>query len=264
MSLYDKLTIGKYVDNDSLINRLDPRTKIISVIALSMAVFSLKNLRAFLVFAVFLLIVILLARLPLKFVIAGLAPISWIIFITFVFHLFFTGGKVILPVGYLKITDEGLHLALFVTLRLVFLMLAASVLTLTTSPGKLSMGLEYMLSPLKFVGIPSAKIALMMSLAMRFVPILFMEADRIMKAQKSRGAGFSRGSIALRVRSFVSVLVPLLAGAFRRAEELDTAMRSRGYDADKPRTSIYSMKWSACDLAAIIVTGGVAGLMVRM
>ncbi len=262
MSIYDKITIGKYVNKDSLINRLDPRAKIIGVFMLSLSVFFLKDLRAFLVFALFLFVVVLIARLPLKFVIGGLAPISWIIGMTFVLHLFFTGGDVIFSLGNLKITGEGLHLALFITMRLVFLMLAASLLTLTTSQKKLAMGLEYLLSPLKLVGISSVKVAFMVSLAVRFVPVLFMEAGRIIKAQKSRGASFSHGSPVRRVKSFMSVLVPLLAGAFRRADEINMALESRGYDADRPRTHLYTIEWSFVDLIAIIVTGGVAGLII--
>ncbi len=262
MSIYDKLTVGKYVSNDSIINRLDPRTKIIGVFMLSLAVFSLRNLYAFLVFAVFLAVLVFLARLPLKFFLNGLAPVSWIIGITFILHLLFTEGEVVFSLGFLKVTGEGLYLALFITLRLVLLILAASLLTLTTSPGKLSMGLEYLFCPLKLVGLQPAKLAFMMSLAVRFVPVLFLEADRIIKAQKARGAGFSGGSIPGRVKSFVSVLIPLLAGAFRRAGEIDEAMKSRGYDPDSPRTSLYSIKWSFVDLAAIVITGGVAGLIV--
>jgi len=255
VNAYNQLTIGKYLNRDSVINRLDPRTKIISVFLLSLFVFYLKSYLAFALFAVFLLLVIMLSKLSLKLVLGGLGPLAWIIWMTFFLHVFFTNGKVLASVGFIKITVEGISLAFFVTIRLILLIIAASLLTLTTAPEKIAMGLEKLLMPLKFIGLPPVKIAFMVTLAIRFIPVLFLETGRIIKAQKSRGASLSKGGIFMRIKSFIAMIVPLLAGALRRADEIDEALKSRGFDIDAPRTQMNSLKWTLTDSVVIIIVG---------
>lgn len=254
MSFLDSLTIGRYIPSNSPIHRLDPRTKIISILIISLSIFLLKNLWSYSLLAIFLLGVILLARLSIKLVLKGLLPLLWIIVFTFLLHLLFTPGSPIASFGPLKISEQGLSLGTFITLRLIFLILIASLLTLTTSPQKLTRGLEFLLSPLKVVGISSHKIAMMMTLSLRFVPLLFEEVDRLIKAQKSRGSDFSHRNPLKRIRAIIPILVPLLTNLFRRADEFALALELRAYDPDRPREDIETIKFRTSDCLTILVT----------
>jgi len=254
MSFLNNLTVGRYISSNSPVHRLDPRTKIISILIISISIFLLKNLWSYSFLAIFLLAVILLARLSIKFVLKGLLPLIWIIVFTFFLHLLFTPGSTIASLGPLKITEQGLSLGTFITLRLIFLILVASLLTLTTSPQKLTRGLEFLLSPLKVVGISSHKIAMMMTLSLRFVPLVFEELDRLIKAQKSRGSDFSRKNPIKRIRAIIPILVPLLVNLLRRADEFALAMESRAYDPDKPRGDLETIKFTISDFLTILIT----------
>jgi len=254
MSFLNSLTIGRYIPSDSSIHRLDPRAKIISILIMSISIFLLKNIWGYSFLAIFLLAVILLARLSIKFVLRGLLPLLWIIVFTFLLHLLFTPGSPIASFGPLKITGEGLSLGAFIALRLIFLILVTSLLTLTTSPEKLNRGLEFFLLPLKLVGIPAHKMAMMMTLSLRFVPLLFEEMDRLIKAQKSRGSDFSHKNPVKRIRAIIPIVVPLLVNLFRRADEFALAMESRAYDPDKPREDSETIKFRTSDLLTILVT----------
>ena len=254
MSFLNSLTIGRYIPSNSPIHRLDPRTKIIAILIISLSIFLLKNLWSYSLLAIFLLTVILIARLSIKFVLRGLVPLLWIIMFTFLLHLLFTPGNLIASFGPLKITEQGLSLGTFIALRLIFLMLIASLLTLTTSPQKLTGGLEFLLSPLKVVRISSHKIAMMMTLSLRFVPLLFQEIDRLIKAQKSRGSDFSHKNPIKRIRAIIPIIVPLLVNLFRRADEFALAMESRAYDPDKPRGDLEAIKFRTSDLLTILIT----------
>ena len=253
MSFLNSLTIGRYIPSNSPIHRLDPRTKIISILIISLSIFLLKNLWSYSLLAIFLLAVILLARLSIKLVLKGLLPLLWIIVFTFLLHLLFTPGSPIASFGPLKITEEGLSLGTFITLRLIFLILIASLLTLTTSPQKLTRGLEFLLSPLKVVGISSHKIAMMMTLSLRFVPLLFEEVDRLIKAQKSRGSDFSHRNPLKRIRAIIPILVPLLTNLFRRADEFALTMELRAYDPDRPRGDLEDTKFRTSDFITILI-----------
>ncbi len=253
MSFLNSLTIGRYVPDHSLVHRLDPRTKIIAVLVISLSIFLLKNLWSYFLLAIFLLAVILIAHLSVKFVLRGLLPLLWIIVFTFLLHLLFTSGTVIASFGPLKITEQGLFLGTFIALRLIFLILVASLLTLTTSPQKLTKGLEFLLSPLKIVKISSHKIAMMMTLSLRFVPLLFQEMDKLIKAQKSRGSDFSHKNPIKRIRAIIPILLPLLVNLFRRADEFAQAMESRAYDPDKPRGDVEATKLGTFDLLTILI-----------
>jgi len=253
MSFLNNLTLGRYIPSNSPIHRLDPRTKIISILIISISIFFLKHLWSYSLLAIFLLAIILLARLSIKFVLKGLMPLLWIIIFTFLLHLLFTPGSPIASFGPLKITEQGLSLGTFITLRLIFLILIASLLTLTTSPQKLTRGLEFLLSPLKVVGISSHKIAMMMTLSLRFVPLLFEEVDRLIKAQKSRGSDFSHKNPIKRIRAIIPILVPLLINLFRRADEFALAMELRAYDPDRPRGDLEDIKFRISDFITILI-----------
>jgi len=254
MTFFKNLTIGRYIVSDSPIHRLDPRAKLISVLIVSLSIFFLRNIWSYCVLAIFLLAIIFLARLSIKLVLKGLMPLAWIIGFTFLLHLFFTPGKEIATLGPLRITEQGLSQGTFITLRLIFLILVASLLTLSTSPEKLTRGLEFILSPLKVVGISSHKIAMMMSLSLRLVPLLFEETERLINAQKSRGIDFSHKNPFKRIQSIISILLPLLVSLFRRADQFAQAMESRAYDPDSPRENLESIKFGTCDFLTILIT----------
>ena len=253
MSFWNSLTIGRYIPSNSPVHRLDPRTKIISILIISISIFLLKNLWGYFLLAVFLLGVALLAKLSIKLVLRGLVPLLWIIVFTFLLHLFFTPGSPIASLGPLRITEQGLSLGTFIALRLIFLILVTSLLTLTTSPQKLTKGLEFLLAPLRVVGISSHKIAMMMTLSLRFVPLLFEEIDRLINAQKSRGSDLSSKNPIKRIRAIIPILISLLANLFRRADEFALAMETRAYDPDRPRRDPEATKFSTFDLLTILI-----------
>jgi len=253
MSLLNNLAIGRYIPSNSPIHQLDPRAKIASILVISLSIFLLKNLWSYFLLAIFLLAVIILARLSIKSVLRGLLPLLWIIVFTFLLHLLFTPGSPIASFGPLKITEQGLSLGAFIVLRLIFLILVASLLTLTTSPQRLTSGVEFFLSPLKLVGISSHKIAMMMTLSLRFVPLLFEEIDRLIKAEKSRGSDFSSKNPIRRIRAIIPILVPLLVNLLRRADEFALAMESRAYDPDRPRGDWEAIKFRTSDFVAILI-----------
>jgi len=253
MSLLNNLTIGRYIPSDSPVHKLDPRTKIISVLAISLSIFLLKSLWGYFILAIFFLGISILARLSIKFLLRGLLPLLWIIVFTFLLHLLLTPGSFIFSFGPIRITEEGLSLGTFIALRLIFLILVASLLTLTTPPQKLTKGIEFLLLPLRLVGVPSHKIAMMMSLSLRLVPMLFEEVDRLIKRQKSRGSDFSNKNPVKRIRAIIPIVVPLLVNLFRRADEFALAMESKAYDPDKARGDSEATKFRASDFVAILI-----------
>jgi len=264
MDIFDSLTLGAYVDKDSPVHRLDPRAKIIDIFVLSLALFFMRGPGGYVVFAALLFAVILASSLPLRFVLRGLLPLLWIIVFTFLLHLFFTKGSPVFKAGPVTVTRHGLYLAWFITLRLVLLVLTASLLTLTTSPEKLTLGLKYLLVPLKVFGISPENISLMIALALRFVPVLLLDTQRLVNLQKSRGANFKGGGILKRMRAVTAVVLPLLSGVFRRADELALAMESRGFEADRRRTHLEEIKFSFSDAVSIGITCMVAGVMLSI
>ena len=245
------ITLGQYFPGESFIHRLDPRTKLLATIALIAIVFVSQGFSGFLLIAAFVLICAATTGIHLKFLIRGLKPLMFIIIFTFVLNLFFqTGGNVLVQVGFLRITDSGLRMASFMALRLILLVISSQLLTLTTSPISLTDGLESLFRPLQAIHFPAHEIAMMMSIALRFIPTLMDEADKIMKAQKARGANFETGSIVARAKAMVPLLVPLFVGAFRRAEELALAMDARCYRGGAGRTRMKQLKYGKNDLLA--------------
>ena len=242
------ITIGQYVGGDSFLHRTDPRTKIIAAIITMAAIFIMADIISYIVFAAVLLFVILICRIPVKYTLRGLRPIFFLILFTVVINLFTIKGIVVLDLGFASITEEGIYTAVRLALRLILLVISASMLTLTTTPINLTDGIERLLMPLSRLGFPGHEIALMMTIALRFIPTLVEETDKIMKAQKSRGADFESGNLIKRAKSFLPVLVPLFVNSFKRADDLAVAMEARGYRGGKGRTRLKELHFTFTDL----------------
>ncbi|MBK5251347.1 MAG: energy-coupling factor transporter transmembrane protein EcfT [Peptostreptococcaceae bacterium] len=247
------ITIGQYYPVESMVHRRDPRLKILSVFGFVIVLFLVDSLSNYLYVAALLGIVIALSKVPLKYILKGLKPIFLIILFTFTINMFLTRGEVLYEIGIFKITREGLNQAVFMSLRLVFLIIGTSILTLTTSPIELTDGIEKLLGPFKKIGVPAHELAMMMTIALRFIPTILEETDKIMKAQMARGADFESGNIVKRAKSLIPLLVPLFIGAFRRADDLATAMEARCYRGGKSRTRMKQLKFNRGDAAGSIM-----------
>ncbi len=250
------ITLGQFYPVESVIHSLDPRTKILCTIVLVVFVFLSGTFIGFGFSAFFITLVTFLAHIPLKNMLKGLKGIYFLLIFTFVLNVFFySAGNVLVEIWFIRITDGGLIRAAFMALRLMLLVTGAGLLTLTTSPIELTDGIESLLSPLKIIGFPAHEIAMMMSIALRFIPTLTEETDKIMKAQAARGAVFDEGGLIKRAKAIVPLLIPLFVSAFRRAEELAMAMEARCYHGGEGRTRLKILKFQGRDLAA-------AGVMV--
>ncbi len=250
------ITLGQYFPGKSFIHNLDPRTKILCVIIYITVIFLIKSFLGYIALAVFTALCILTSQIPVKFVLKGLKPIMMFVAITALFNLFLTSGRVLWQWGFLTITYEGVRLAVYMVLRLFFLVLGTSLLTLTTSPIALTDGIENLLSPLKKLGVPAHELAMMMTIALRFVPTLLEETDKIIKAQTARGADFESGNLISRAKAMVPILIPLFISAFRRADDLAVAMECRCYRGGENRTRLRALKFTHRDVwgfGAIII-----------
>ena len=265
--MLSNITMGQYYPVNSPIHRLDPRVKLLLTLALIVAVFLVKTLAGYVLILGFLYLTARLARIPFPMLLKGLKPLRMILLLTFLLNLFFTAGETVLVEFWIvRITLEAVRQAVFYSLRLVFLVLGTSLLTLTTSPVALSDALELLLSPLKKIHFPAHELAMMMTIALRFIPTLLDETDKIMKAQMARGADFESGNLISRAKSMVPLLVPLFVSAFRRAGDLAMAMESRCYHGGEGRTRFRVLKitkqdWIACGamagLIALVVLEGI-------
>lgn len=243
------ITLGQYIPGDSPVHRADPRTKIALSFLYILSVFFIKNPVGYILPALYLLLVLYSSKISYRIVLRGLKPLRVLILITFVLNVFFSGeGTVIFQWGIIRITREGLLLAIHFSLRLIFLVMGTSILTLSTSPISISDGLEQILKPLKRFHFPVHELAMMMTIALRFIPTLMEETDKIMKAQISRGADFESGNLIERAKAMIPLLVPLFVSAFRRANELAMAMEARCYHGDENRTRYRILKFSTIDL----------------
>ncbi|NLM13032.1 MAG: energy-coupling factor transporter transmembrane protein EcfT [Epulopiscium sp.] len=246
------ITIGQYYPTDSWIHRLDPRVKIVSTFVFIIALFIANRYIGYALTFLFLACIIAISKVPVKFMLKGLKAIFVIILITVALNIFMTPGEMILwQYKSLRITGEGLYLAGLMAIRLIFLIIGSSILTLTTSPIQLTDGIESLLNPYKKIGIPAHEIAMMMTIALRFIPILLEETDKIMKAQMARGADFETGGIVKRAKSLIPLLVPLFISAFRRADELAMAMEARCYRGGENRTRMKQLVIEKQDYVAI-------------
>lgn len=256
------ITLGQYYQADSVIHRLDPRVKLATTIIFIISLFVFEGVGGYIVAALFLAVVIKLSKVPFKFIVKGMKAIVFLLMITVIFNLFLTPGEPLISLWKLTITKEGLKTAAFMAIRLSFLIIGSSVMTLTTTPNQLTDGLEKMLNPLKKIKVPVHEIAMMMSIALRFIPILLEETDKIMKAQIARGADFESGNIIKKAKSMVPLLVPLFISAFRRANDLAMAMESRCYRGGENRTKMKPLHYEKRDFIAysIVVVYLIAGV----
>ncbi len=256
------ITLGQYFPGNSVIHRLDARMKLVLVIAVIVLIFMARTVIGNAVVLAFLTAVIVMSRISIKFVLRGIKPLWFIILLTFVLNVFFhQGGTELFSWWIIRVSEEGLISAVRLAARLIFLITATTMLTLTTSPIALTDGLESLMKPLKVVRFPVHELAMMMTIAMRFIPTLIEETDKIMKAQTARGAEFDSGNVIRRATGMVPLLVPLFVSAFRRADELAFAMESRCYHGGEGRTRMKVMHLAGRDWAAAAV---VAALIVFM
>ena len=256
------ITLGQYFPGHSAIHRMDPRTKLLLTIVYIVALFVAQNWISYLVMLVFLLTCIKISSIPPKSIVRGMKPLVFILIFTAVLNIFYTdGGRELVRIGSLAITTQGLKRALFMVWRILMLISGTFLLTYTTSPISLTDGLESLLGPLKRLHVPVHELAMMMSIALRFIPTLIEETDKIMNAQKARGADFETGSVIQRAKALVPILVPLFISAFRRADELATAMECRCYQGGEGRTKMKLLRFGRVDIYAFASCAGVLVLV---
>lgn len=247
------ITLGQYYPGSSWIHRLDPRVKILATILYIVALFVVQDFIGFAIATAGLAVVVIISKVPLSFILRGLKPIFLIVAFTMIINMFMIKGEVLVSFWVLEITREGLRTAVFMAVRLILLVIGSSLLTLTTRPINLTDGIEALLSPLGKIGLPAHELAMMMTIALRFIPTLLEETDKIMKAQQARGADFETGNIMNRAKALIPILVPLFISAFRIAQDLALAMEARCYGSGIKRTRMNGMKLQKCDLAASLL-----------
>ena len=258
------ITLGQYFPGTSFLHQLDPRCKIIATLIVIVAIFLAESLPAYGLITVFILLCFFISHLPLKLILKSLKPLWVIIILPMGIHVFTTSGTVIWQWGILHITWEGIRQGALMTARLIYLIVFSSLLTYTTSPIVLTDGIEHLLNPFRRIGVPAHELAMMMTIALRFIPTLLEETDRIMKAQTARGANFTSGSIMQRGRNMIPLLVPLFVSAFRRADDLATAMEARCYRGGEGRTRMHELAYTFRDTIAMIVVIGLTAVLVAM
>ncbi len=246
------ITLGQYYDTESPIHKMDPRTKILFTVFYMVTLFLIDGIYAYTAILLLTALIIALSNIPLKFMLKGLKPILLLVVITALLNLFMTPGEEVLGYGFLKITKEGIFMASKMAIRIILLIIGSSVLTLTTTPTVMTGGLELLLSPLKKIGIPISVFVMMISIALRFIPTLIDETDKIIKAQTSRGADFENKNPLKRIKAMIPILIPLFVSAFRRADDLAVAMECRCYNADSRRTSYRQFRFGKYDFYALI------------
>ena len=259
------ITLGQFFPGDTFIHRLDPRTKLIAVILYIVALFNAKGVVTYAMVMAVLVLCILVSRVPFRSLTRGLKPIYIIVAFTAIMNLFFTSGTP-LGTGWLlsHITQEGLRSAIYMILRIVMLIMGTFLLTYTTSPIRLTDGLEDLLGPLKKLGVPVHELAMMMSIALRFIPTLIEETDKIMSAQRARGADFESGNLLQRAKALIPLLVPLFVSAFRRADELATAMECRCYHGGEGRTKLHVLRYETRDYLTLAFYAALCAAMIAL
>ena len=244
------ITIGQYYPADSVVHRLDPRVKLAGTMIYIISLFLFDTFICYAAAALFLFAVIRISKVPIRFIVRGLKSIVILLLFAGVFNIFLTPGEVLFRAGFIRITREGLRLAAFMGIRMILLIMGSSIMTFTTTPNQLTDGLESLLGPLKKLGVPVHEIAMMMSIALRFIPILLEETDKIMKAQQARCADFESGGLVSKAKSLVPILVPLFVSAFRRANDLALAMEARCYRGGEGRTKMKPLCYHRPEYAA--------------
>lgn len=261
--MLDKFIVGRYVPSDSIIHKLDPRTKLLLLMIFIGIVFIANNTLTYAFLTAYIFCLMLLTNISLPFILKGLKPVYFLVVFTLVLHLFMTkGGSVIFTIGSFEFYENGLKQGLLISLRFLLLVLMTTMVTLTTTPIQMTDGLESLLKPFSKLGLPVHELALMLSIALRFIPTLLEETDKIIKAQTARGVEFSTGSLAQRLKSLIPVLIPLFVNSFKRAEELAIAMESRGYKGGEGRTKYRKLVWKFKDTAMLIFIGLITALLI--
>ena len=244
------ITIGQYYPVKSVIHSLDARVKIFGVLLFIISVFALDSVFSYCLASAFFACCIILSKVPLKYMLRGLKPLWIIILCTIVLNIFITKGTVVFEFAFFTVTREGIYIALKTALRFIYIIIFASIMTLTTTQSRLLDGIESILKPLEFFKFPVHEISMMMSIALRFIPLMVGEADRIMKAQASRGVDFKKGNIIKRIKKFIPIIMPLFASTVRRSNELAQAMEARCYRGGVGRTKMIALKYKKKDFAA--------------
>ena len=247
------ITIGQYFPGTTVIHKMDPRTKILSVVLYIIALFTCKGFVAYGLTLVYLIAAVRISKIKLKTILKGVKPVIFIIVFTAILNMFYTQGNVLVKIWKLQITDNGIRNAILMVARIIMLITGTFLLTYTTSPITLTDGLEQLLGPLKKIHVPVHELAMMMSIALRFIPTLIEETDKIMSAQKARGADFETGNLIQKAKALVPILVPLFVSAFRRADELATAMECRCYTGGNGRTRMTPLTWQRRDTIGVAV-----------
>ena len=245
------ITLGQYLPGNSVVHRMDPRTKILLTLAYIVGLFLINNLVGYLLLGILMVLVLRAAKIPLKFVLKGIKPLYIFILFTAVINIFMTKGTLIIPGSdnwFLKPTYEGVYLTVIMAARLIYLVAGTSLLTYTTSPVVLADGIESLLRPFRRFGLPTHELAMMMTIAIRFIPTIIEETDKIMKAQSARGADFDTGGLVKKAKAMVPLLIPLFISAFRRADELALAMECRAYQGGDHRTKMKQLRYTKLDL----------------
>lgn len=263
--MMEKLIFGRYIPGNSWIHRLDPRAKLLSTIFFIFVIFLANNWQTYLVLFIFVLTAVLLSEIKMSFFINGIKPMIWLILFTVVLQVLFTGGgEVYFQWGILMVTSQGLMNGVFIFCRFVLIIFMSTLLTLTTMPLSLTDALEYLMRPLTALKVPVYEIALMLSIALRFVPTLMDETEKIMNAQRARGVDFGEGNVFQQMKAIVPLLIPLFVSSFNRAEELATAMEARGYSGGEGRTKFRKLDWSASDTLVMAVFVLITGALVLL
>lgn len=251
--MLDNVTIGQYFPGDSPVHRMDPRMKLILTVAYVIMLFIAKNIAALAVGVIFVLVAFWLSDISFRLALRSVRAIIPIILFTAILNMFFVDGKILFEFGFIKITDVGINTAILMSLRIVALITGTSLLTYTTSPIALTDGIEKLFAPLNRLHVPVHEVAMMMTIALRFIPTLIEETQKIMSAQKARGADMESGGIIQRIKAMIPVLIPLFVSAFRRADELALAMESRSYRGGEGRTKMRQFHFSGVDFVALFI-----------
>lgn len=260
--MMEKMIFGRYIPADSIVHRMDPRSKLLIIFLFVLIIFLANNWITYVLVGIYTFFMLGLSKIPARFLYAGLKPVIWLVLFTLVLQIFFTKqGNLVYEFGPLKIYDEGIRQGIFISMRFFFLILMTSLLTLTTTPIEITDGLETLLNPLKKVRFPVHEMALMMSISLRFIPTLMEETDKIMKAQIARGVEFSSGPYKERIKAVIPLLIPLFVNSFKRAEELAIAMEARGYRGGEGRTKYRELKWSGTDTLQLIILAALTALL---
>ncbi len=248
-----EITLGQYYQTESVLHRLDPRVKITGTLVFIISLFIAKNIPSYIIATIFMTAMIVLSKVPFSFIVRGMKAVVLILMITVIFNLFLTPGIPFFTFAGISITHEGVRSAATTAVRLTYLIVGSSLMTLTTTPNNLTDGLEKLMKPLGVLRVPVHEIAMMMSIALRFIPILMEETDKIMKAQMSRGADFESGGLIKRAKALIPLLVPLFVSAFRRANDLAMAMEARCYHGGEGRTKMKPLVYKKSDGIAYII-----------